>query len=257
MKPYYEQDGIVIYCGDCREVLPTLVRVDHVITDPPYFRDVYQRLRSPNTDPSSGAPMRMRIGIRNHQYSSTSIEKLGAGAIGCVDELFEPVSVEIARLVARWALVFSDVENCHRWREALELAGLRYARTGAWVKGNCTPQFSGDRPAAGFEAITIMHGRSRCKWNGGGKPAVWHHNICLDEDRAHPAQKPHALFAQLIALFTDPGELILDPFMGSGTTLLAAKNLGRRAIGIELKEEYAEVAAKRLGQAVMQFKAQP
>ena len=58
--------------------------------------------------------------------------------------------------------------------------------------------------------------------------------------------KPEGLMIELVRLFTDPGELVLDPFMGSGTTLVAAKQLGRRAIGIELEEKYCEIAAKRL-----------
>ena len=83
MRPYFNQDGITIYHGDCREILPTLDIVDQVLTDPPYARDVYQRLQSPKTHKGSGTPARM--GIRNHQYSSVSIEKLAAGAIGWSD----------------------------------------------------------------------------------------------------------------------------------------------------------------------------
>src|ERR1043165_5170768 len=104
MSPYYEQDCIQLWLGDCRAVLPTLDIVDHVLTDPPYARDVYQRLQFPNTKEGSGTPA--RAGIRNHQYSSMSIEKLGAGAIGCIDEMLGEVAFEIARLAKRWALVF-------------------------------------------------------------------------------------------------------------------------------------------------------
>src|SRR5690606_30894158 len=111
------------------------------------------------------------------------------------------------------------------------------------------PQFSGDRPAAGFDAITICHPSGRKRWNGGGAHAVWTHPVVINgagEARVHTTQKPLSLMTQLVSLFSDPGETVLDPFAGSGTTLVAAKNLGRRAIGIELDERYCEVAARRL-----------
>lgn len=95
MKPYYEDTSVKLFLGDCREVLPELDIVDHVLTDPPYSRDVYQRLSGPKTHAGSGTPARLgnhrkdilngRSGKAqgvNHQYSSMSIEKLAAGAIG-------------------------------------------------------------------------------------------------------------------------------------------------------------------------------
>jgi site-specific DNA-methyltransferase (adenine-specific) len=83
---------------------------------------------------------------------------------------------------------------------------------------------------------------------GGGHHAVWHHNI---EQGEHPTQKPLGLVREWIHLFSDPGETILDPFMGNGTTLRAAKDMGRKAIGIELDERWAEASANRLRQEVL------
>ena len=244
MKPYYEENGVSLYLGDCREVLPALEYVDHVLTDPPYVRDVYQRLRSPNTHKGSGTPARM--GIRNHQYSSVSIEKLAAGAIGSIDEMLDQVALEIARLTRRWALVFSDFENAHVWRFALEDAGMRYVRAGAWFKPDPMPQFSGDRPAVGFEPCTIAHAQGPMRWNGGGRAATWTHGTVKKDRPDHPCPKPFGLMLELVSLFSDPDETILDPFAGSGTTLIAAKQLGRKAIGVEVDEKFCEVAAERL-----------
>ncbi|MCS4592667.1 site-specific DNA-methyltransferase [Brevibacterium sediminis] len=164
-------------------------------------------------------------------------------------------AAEFARLAERWVLVFSDVESDHLWRSDLTGAGLDYVRTGAWVKLGATPQFSGDRPASGFEAITIAHPKGRKRWNGGGKHAVWSFPIVLDRGRTgarlHTTQKPQELMHTLLSQFTDPGETILDPFVGSGTTLAAARMLGRKGIGIEINERYCEVMARRFDQGVL------
>jgi site-specific DNA-methyltransferase (adenine-specific) len=70
-------------------------------------------------------------------------------------------------------------------------------------------------------------------------------------NNGHPAEKPLPLIAYLIGKATDPDDVVFDPFMGSGTTLRAAKDLGRKAIGIEIEERYCEIAAKRLSQMVL------
>lgn len=280
IEPYYADESVTLYCGDCRDILPTLEPVDHVITDPPYARDVYQRLAGPNTHVGSGTPARIKgyeyssVGQRDkgrarksvldgrsgkaqgvNQYSSMSIEKLAAGDIGFIDEMIDPLSLEFARVVKRWALVFSDAETIHRWRQQLEGAGMRYVRTGAWVKDDPMPQFSGDRPAVGFEPCTITHAQGPMRWNGGGHPATWRYGTVKTNRPDHPCPKPLPLMRELIELFTDPGETILDPFAGSGTTLVAAKQLGRRAIGIELSEEYCRVAVDRLTVGLQAAKA--
>lgn len=91
------------------------------------------------------------------------------------------------------------------------------------------------------------HPVGRKRWNGGGKRGVYRHATNGERGvKPHPSTKPEPLMSELLMDFTDVGELILDPFCGSGTTLAAAKKLGRKAIGIEREEKYCEVAARRL-----------
>lgn len=239
MKPYYDCEGITIYHGDMRDVLPTLDASErtHTITDPPYSEHVHTYARQ-------GASIRDGI--------SRNVD-LGFGHL--TPDVRLAAAQQIARLTTRWALVFSDAESQHLWQADLESCGMQHVRVGAWIKVGCTPQFTGDRPAAGFEAIEIAHRPGRKRWNGGGSHAVWSVPIDLNRDRKtprdHTTQKPLKLMTQLVSLFADRGDTILDPFMGSGTTLVAAKRCGMRAIGIEAQEKYCETAARRLRQREM------
>ena len=252
IAPFYKDDAVTLYMGNCLKVLPLLGAVDHVITDPPYGSAIYERMRkNPGAKgtpgPHSSAMSRRRGAVKTGTPPSTII--MAHGGIGDVDALLGPCASEIARLTLRWSLVWSCVETAHEWRESLTGSGLRYVRSGAWTKTDPMPQFSGDRPAQGFEICTIAHAQGAMRWNGGGRPALWHYGTVKGADRPdHPCPKPLALMRELVSLFTDPGETILDPFAGSGTTLRAAKDLGRRAIGIEMNEAYCEVAAKRMQQ---------
>jgi hypothetical protein len=238
VKAYYQDEAVTLYHGNCVEVLELVAPfVDHTITDPPYSRDVYVRASMPKTKVGSGTPSRM----------GASIQKLAAGDIGFIDDLMRPVGVLIGALTKRWAVVFSDVESCHLWKVALIEGSMRYVRTGAWVKPDPMPQMSGDRPCVGFEPCTIAHASGPMRWNGGGRAALWTHNTSKGAERPdHPCPKPEPLMRDLVLEFTDAGELVLDPFAGSGTTLVAAKRVGRRAIGIELDERFCERAAKRI-----------
>lgn len=207
--------------------------VDHVITDPPYS-DYVQR----NLPGKTGKSRDGRKRLRDLGY-----------------EPFAPKDVRraakaIAHAVNRWALVFSDVESAHLWREELTAAGLRYVRTGAWARANPTPQLSGDRPAVGFEAVTICHGASvPLRWRGGGHAALWHHLQSNGHGGhawrpPHPTPKPVGLLVDLVRLFTDPDETIADPFAGSGSTAVAALRYGRRFKGCELDAEHCRNAAR-------------
>lgn len=231
--PFYRDGLVTLYQGDCRDILPLLPgEVDHVVTDPPYSADVHD----------------------NH--------RIGAGASVAAakdvgfDALDRPTqrlcARHVARLARRWVLTFSDLENAHTWRDAYARAGLEHVRTGAWLKVGAAPQFTGDRPAAALEAIVISHHAGKKRWNGGGGFAVWRAPVVRGRKRKaaglHGTIKPEALLLDLLVLFTDAGDLVLDPFAGSGTTLVAAKRVGRRAIGIERDPAYCQIIADRLKQ---------
>ena len=242
MKPYYVDEFVTLYYGQAEDILPTLDYCDHFIADPPYSEHVHGAVRSSV----------MRENDRGGRYGADVRRNVDLGFGSLTEELRYFLATEAARLTRRWVLVFSDTEGAHLWAEELEAAGLDYVRTGAWIKRGSTPQFSGDRPASGHESITICHPKGRKRWNGGGSHAVWDVPIVLNRARAdkservHPTQKPLVLMAQLVEQFTDPGELILDAVAGSGTTGVAAKRLGRRAVLIEEQEAHCESAAIRL-----------
>lgn len=242
MKPYYEDDLVTIFHGRAEDVLPSLDAVDVVITDPPYSEHTHKSVRS----------AKMLANDRGGRYGADTRRSVDLGFESLTPDLRQFCSKQFARTVRRWVLVFSDVESDHLWREDLIGAGLDYVRTGAWIKVGSTPQFSGDRPATGFEAVTIAHPKGRKRWNGGGKHAVWSVPIVLNrsgnDQRYHTTQKPLPLMDELVSLFSEPGELILDAFGGSGTTALAASRLGRRCVVVEQQEEHCESIVRRLGQ---------
>lgn len=249
---YYQDEWVTLWHGDCRDVLPYVPTgtAQHVITDPPYSEHVHGSARSQRMQSAND---------RGGKFGADVRRNVNLGFDHLAPDLREFCAAEFARIATRWVLVFSDTESSHLWRDDLETAGLDYVRTGAWVKLGSTPQFSGDRPATGFEAVTIAHPKGRKRWNGGGKHAVWTYPIVLDRGRngarLHTTQKPQELMHTLVAQFTDEGETILDPFAGSGTTLAAARMLGRKSIGVEQSERYCEVIAQRLAQDVLDFGA--
>jgi len=239
MTPYYSAEGVDIYLGDCREVMRELGPVDHMITDPPYSAHTHakQWIGSALTD--DGKP---RV--------STAHKELGFDSLS--PELMRDVCKEAKRLTKRWSLAFCDVESIWLWKECMQVSGLDYVRACIWDKVDSAPQFTGDRPANSAEGIICAHQPGKKRWNGGGARSVLRHAVNAEKGaKPHPSTKPEPLMGELVQLFTDVGELILDPFGGSGTTAVAAKRLGRRCILIEQQEKYCEIAAKRLSQSVL------
>lgn len=243
LTPFYKDDSATVYHGDCREMLPQLGAVDHVITDPPYAARAMKNARTAET-------IKRR---RDGQVYDFGYEALSDQMRTAVADLMTP-------LVGRWAIFWCDLESWHKWRADVERAGLCYVRGGIWTRENAAPQFSGDRPAQGVEACVIAHASGqRLRWNGGGRAAAWVGPIVNSRTlaRMHASPKPEWLMTQIVADFTDPGDLILDPFGGSGTTAVAAKRLGRRCILIEREEKYCEIAARRLSQGALPMFDEP
>jgi site-specific DNA-methyltransferase (adenine-specific) len=217
LTPYYQDEaaGITIYHGDCREILPTLPKVDLVLTDPPYG-----------------------MAFQSHHRAIQHAKIVGDGALDV-----ETVKACIGK-ASRAAYIFC------RWDNLPDMPHPRSVL--AWVKNNWSmgdPQHEHGRqweavcfyPSEGHEFITRIPDVIRADRTG---------------NELHPTQKPVSLMCALIK--ANVGDTILDPFMGSGTTLLAAKRLGRKAIGIEVEERYCEIAVRRLDAATMTlFEAQP
>lgn len=233
MTPYYQDSAVTIYLGSCLEIMPGLEAVDSVITDPPFEKEAHTLQRR-----------------ASHDAGVMAIESLPFEMIS--ESTRSEAAAHIARLARRWALAFCQIEAAPAWRQAFERADMVYRRTCLWIKPDGMPQYSGDRPGMGYETFVAMHQKGRSKWNGGGRHGVFTHNKGEGGGASeHPTTKPLKLMKDLVSLFSDPGETILDPFMGSGTTLRAAKDLGRKAIGIELEEKYCEIAARRMSQEVL------
>jgi site-specific DNA-methyltransferase (adenine-specific) len=226
--------------GDCLDPAAGMASlrdgsVDHVICDPPYEPEAHTLQR------------RIRGADTNGGERICSVEPLDFSPIAEADRV--SAAAQFARVARRWILVFCQAEAVAAWRDSLIAAGATYKRSCVWVKPDGMPQLTGDRPAMGYESIVAAHAPGRSSWNGGGQRGVFVVNKGGDKRSGHPTQKPIALMEKLVRLFTDPGDMILDPFAGSGTTGVAALRMGRRFIGFERDSRYHAIALKRLSTA--------
>ena len=231
-------------CFDPAVGMPSLAdrSVDHIAVDPPYSETVH----------TSGNMLRSTSkGHGKKQWGTTEVA-LDFAAFTTED--VTRCAAEFTRLAKRWILVFTTIEMAGTWSEALTAAGAKRRNTLIWVKRNTTPKLRGDGPANGAEAIvTAWNGPKASTWNAGGAAGIYEvspaHPIRDGEARYHPTQKPLPLMEQLIVDFTRPGDLILDPYAGSASTLVAAKNLGRHYLGYEISPEYHRAGMGRLENA--------
>lgn len=206
VTPYYQDEAVTIYHGDCSEVLPDLEPADLVLTDPPY-----------------GIGWRPRVNHQDAPWVDTVKPDLRCVLVGkhhCI-----------------WGgNYFTDqLPPSESWL--------------IWLK----------RPA-GFDNDPRSYSPVEMAWSDyGGKPRTWTHvwdggkraGDASNREFSHPAQKPLEVMRWAISLAPSNRGVVVDPFMGSGTTLRAAKDLGFRAIGIEIEERYCEIAARRMGQEVL------
>jgi site-specific DNA-methyltransferase (adenine-specific) len=222
-----EQIGdATLYLGDCREILPTLT-VDHVISDPPYEDELHKAM-----------------GRIRRNDGQEMIQDLGFGGINASRT---EVSSLVVSACSGWAILFTLAEGVRAWRDDLQAAGAKWDTTLAWVKPDASPRFNGQGAARGFEcAITAWCGPGYRTWNGGGRRGVFTHCVNTARQGEHPTEKPVPLMRELVALYTNHGQTILDPFMGSGTTGVACALLGRRFVGIEMDERWFDLACKRI-----------
>lgn len=232
-------EGRAAWCvveGECLDVMRLLpdASIDHVITDPPYEASAHTKSRRSHRGPPGDKGRFVDFPI---DFSPMD----PATRYACAKQW--------ARLCRRWCMSFCETEGVAYWREACEAYGFSHRRAAVWVKPDSAPQFTGDRPGHGYEMIEMVHAPGKSRWNGGGRRGVFVHN-CNSQtrkpDEDHQTPKPLALMMELVELFTDPGDLILDPFCGSGTTIVAAVRLGRRAIGIERDPKHVKLAIDRV-----------
>lgn len=214
-EPYYCEDGITIYCGDCREILPE-IEGDVMVTDPPYG-----------------------VGFAG---KATKWHRARGGYTVPDDPEIGPEAILAALSRVKRAAVFPGVRRMYDYPPPADV-GCVFCPSGA------------GRGRWGFTLFNpiLYYGKRPPK--GPGMTPASIESFALAGAEGHPCPKPLEWMTWLVERTSIPGETVLDPFMGSGSTLVAAKLLGRRAIGIEIEERYCEVAVQRLAQGVLPLEA--
>ena len=215
VKLYYEDDWVTIYHGDCREILPDIPKVDLVLTDPPYGEAYASGWRG------------------RFQGEEIPNDRDTSARDAFMDSWGGPAAVFGKWSVAKWGAPRGVLV----WDKgpANGMGDLSFPWKPSWediaIYGD---GWSGKRDPG------VLRGPTMVSWSGRAG------------QRMHPNEKPVWL-CRLLLEKAPEAHAILDPFMGSGTTLRAAKDLNRKAIGIEIEEKYAEIAANRMSQEVFDF----
>ncbi|EGT5594934.1 site-specific DNA-methyltransferase [Corynebacterium striatum] len=329
MKPYYQDDHVTLYHGDCLELLEQIGPYNALVTDPPYFK-----VKDDDWDNQWAKPndflqwMDSWIGKTKNQLApngsvwvfaspsmTPNVERVVSthyrvlNSIRWVKESGWHKKVELSaqrRFVTPWeGLIFAEqyadqygdaAKALHRevfapigrylqleWERAGWKAGnvgKAIGRDSAlptrWAEGSCLPskedyikvrhllnqgEGEGEYLRREYEYLRREYEDLRREYEDLRRPFIiskrehntdiWNFPIVQGYAGKHPCEKPISMMEHIIETSTKPGDIILDPFAGSGSTLRAAKNLGRRAIGVELEERYCEIAAQRLAQETL------
>lgn len=218
-QPYYQDDHVTIYHGDSRDILPSL-EYDVIVSDPPY---------------GINAATKNKSNQRSSLWDANDYP-----AVHGDDKPFDPAWL----LNGRPAVLFGANHYASRLPDSA-----------SWIVWDKLNGLSTDKRTIGF----CDQADVELAWTNVGGPArlISHRWIGMlkeseqDDRRLHPTQKPVVVMSIIISNYTKSTDIIADPYMGSGSTLRAAKDLGRKAIGIEIDERYCEIAARRMGQEVL------
>ena len=223
MKPYFKEDGVTIYHGDCLEVLPHLEMVDMILTDPPYGINYVSNARTEKFSPITGDDSRdiAIVGI------AASLKVLRKGRhlyiFGRYDLSDLPVSDSVELIWDKGAPSQGNLSLTYG-------VSHEYIQFTTYVPSKANRQRGDGRLAARLRRGSVLR----------------HNRLNSRAVSNHPTEKPVPLLRELIEASSLFGEIILDPFMSVGSTLVAADLEGRQSIGIEIEERYCELAAKRL-----------
>jgi site-specific DNA-methyltransferase (adenine-specific) len=249
MKPYYESADVTLYHGDCREILPQLGAADMIFTDPPYGHNNNNNDLIHRREAALGvAPV-----VQNDARPIANDGPEEAAAL--IEWLFPEVPRHLPRggvfccccgggggpdpQFARWSLQIDE--------------HLQFKQMIVWDKG---PMGMGWHYRRSYEVVLVaQRAGAPCKWYDDTsaveniiRPGAHGISKIIPSKSEHPTPKPWQLAAHFMRLHSQPGEVVLDMFAGGGSTLEAARMMGRRAVGIELSGEFCEMIARRLSQ---------
>jgi site-specific DNA-methyltransferase (adenine-specific) len=240
MTPYYSDDAVTIYHGDAFDLLHDLSGIGAVVTDPPYssggaFRgDRAQQTSTKYVNSDTAAYRPEFAGDNRDQRSFLAWCSLWLNA---ARRASEPGAILASFIDWRQLPVLTDAVQCGGWS---------WRNLATWWKPGIRMQ-RGQFSASAEYVVYATNGPVKTDFDGAVQNVF---RCAVAPEKEHIAEKPLDVMRWVMAV-VPPRSLVLDPFMGSGTTLRAAKDCGHRAIGIDVDERYCEIAARRMGQEVL------